>query len=225
MKLEQEQMLLATIAKLAINYKQKMDEPSIKLYQEGLYDLDSQALLEAVNQIILTDKWMPSVAEIREAVLIPSDQETSGEAWDAVCGRIQRFGRNGGTQQFTTLTQAAIRACGGFDNLCRSERPDNDRFVFQRAYEQLAERNRTETLTTRQDEEMPAQISAAINQIGRGGQQREELAPVEERAAVALSQLRELKETMGRREIWLIMYLACVSIVIMYTHVHDINTN
>lgn len=199
MNIQKKQMLLATIGKLGINYKQQMDTATIKLYQEGLYDLDPHALLEAVNQIILTAKWMPSIAEIREAVLISSDQETAGEAWDAVCGRIQRFGRNGGTQEFTELTRAAIRACGGYDTLCRSERPDNDRYVFQRAYEAQQKRNRTETLTTRQDEEpeMPAVIEAGIKQIGH----REELAPAEDRAKASLAKLREMRKQIGSGKI------------------------
>lgn len=195
----QRQMLLAAIGKLSVGFNRDLANAQVDTYIENLEDLPAEALLHATNKIMRTSHFFPSIAEIREAALIGDNEETAGEAWYAVCGRIQRFGRNGGTQEFTELTRAAIRACGGYDTLCRSERPDNDRYVFQRAYEELAKRNQRETLLTRQDEEpeMPAAITAGIKQIGH----REELAPVEDRAKQSLAKLREMRQQIGRGDV------------------------
>tara|TARA_R110002050_G_scaffold251714_1_gene389991 strand:+ start:257 stop:775 length:519 start_codon:yes stop_codon:yes gene_type:complete len=132
---DQRRVAVVSITKLAFAFSKQLEDQQIDIYIDNLYDLDPAELTIAVDEIIRTENFFPSIAKIREVALIGGNDLSSGEAWSEVCQRIQRSGMNGGTKGFSPSTTAAILACGGYPQLCQSSNPSNDRYIFTRAYD------------------------------------------------------------------------------------------
>jgi len=132
---DQRRVAVVSITKLAFAFSKQLEDQQIDIYIDNLYDLDPEELTVAVDRIIRTENFFPSIAKIREIALIGENNLSSGEAWSQVCQRIQRSGMNGGTKGFNPSTTAAILACGGYPQLCQSLNPNNDRYIFTRAYD------------------------------------------------------------------------------------------
>jgi hypothetical protein len=71
-----ERQILDAIGHLLVGYQScKLEPANIRAYVEDLSDLHADSLLEAARRLRKTSKWMPSIAEIREAALpIQSDR-------------------------------------------------------------------------------------------------------------------------------------------------------
>lgn len=157
---------VAAISKLAIAYDKELTDERIDLYIEALYDLDANALLNAVNSVISTERHFPTIAVIREAAFRDDEALTAEEAWASVCDRIRAYGRSGGVGDLRGEIRAAIASCGGWVALCESTNPAGDKITFVRAYRAASER------THRQQAERwatPPEMTSALQQIGRGG--------------------------------------------------------
>ena len=75
-----------TIAEKTIEQKQLM----IDLWQECLGDLDFKLILQSVKKVMITSKFPPTIAEIRENAvnLIEKEQATAIEAWNEAYNMI-----------------------------------------------------------------------------------------------------------------------------------------
>jgi hypothetical protein len=154
---------VAAIAKLSYAYGKEMPDEQIDIYITALHDL-SDKLDKAVDIIISTERYFPSVATIRSVALRDDDRLTPEEAWSFVVRMIQSEGRNGRVRGLRDEIKAAVEACGGYQALCASERFDADRFTFIRAYKTHTERS------DRQAAEawiVPKELKSAVAQIGR----------------------------------------------------------
>lgn len=155
---------VAAIAKLSYAYGKEMPDEQIDIYITALHDL-ADTLDDAVNILISTERYFPSVAAIRAAALRDDDRLSAEEAWALVVRMIQIEGRNGRVKGLRDEIKSAIEACGGYQSLCASERFDADRFTFLRAYRTFTERS------DRQAAEawvVPKALKASIAEIGRG---------------------------------------------------------
>ena len=99
-----------------------------------------------LNKWVSTNKWSPTIADIREMAssISHGDLPDWGEAWEEVCKAIKHFGsyRAGEALSFLSpLTRKATERIG-FRNLCMSENPSADRANFRMIYESLAEREK-----------------------------------------------------------------------------------
>lgn len=126
-------------------------------YERMLADLDYPAANAAVEKLIATSKWIPTVAEIREAVLSLRAGEVSagGEAWGGVLRAIGRWGiyRVPGVGfQFDDAVTAECVSALSWRELCNSENPQADRARFIELYDRLAVRARQRQLS----ESLPA---------------------------------------------------------------------
>ena len=162
---------------------------------DALSDLTVEQIDRAKEIIEKTETFYPAIATIRKAALIDPSRITAEQAWELVCERIRRVGFNGGSGDLDPEIKAAINACGGWGELCRSERPDNDRFRFVKAFNSAREEADRKLLlegdqTPQTPQRMPAELMEGIKQIGH----REELAPAEERASTSLERLREARK-------------------------------
>lgn len=156
---------VAAISKLAIAYDKELTDERIDLYIEALYDLDVAALSAAVNRVISTERYFPTVAVLREAAFREEGAPTPEEAWGAVCERIRAYGRSGGAGTLSSEIRLAIDACGGWVALCESTNPTGDKITFVKAYQshrQREMRKQAERWTT------PPEIIGQLKQIGMG---------------------------------------------------------
>lgn len=128
--------LIAVKMLLAAYPQSKADEATLAVYMATLADLNTDDLRRAVLWCIAHCKFMPTVAEIREAA-INSDEAnrvpTSGEAWGEVMCQVRSVG-NWGIPTFSSPTiERAVDAIG-WREICLSEEPGVIRGQFLKIY-------------------------------------------------------------------------------------------
>lgn len=122
------------------------------VYERMLKDLDYPAANAAVERLLATCKFMPTVAEIRETALTLSsgEQMPGGEAWGSVLAAIGGAGVYrvpGKDFQFRDpVTAQCVRALG-WEELCNSENSSADRARFIELYDKLASQHRRKQLS------------------------------------------------------------------------------
>lgn len=123
------------------------DADAYKVWYSLLQDLDYTIAQVAVQKYMLTNKFPPSVADIREcAVLVRTgDKKTWSEGWEEVMKAIRHFGsyrEEEALESMSDLTRNVVRRLG-FRNLCMSGNVTADRANFRAIYEQMAEKEHT----------------------------------------------------------------------------------
>lgn len=115
------------------------------VYRRMLADLEYPEANAAIERLIATSKWLPSVAEIREAALTVSAGEVraGGEAWGDVLDAVRRFGYMR-RPEFADPVVAQCVSMLGWGELCSSENQTADRARFIDLYDQLAGKQRRE---------------------------------------------------------------------------------
>ncbi len=114
-----------------------------EVYERMLMDLDGKTANAAVERLLATSRFMPTVAEIRDACIDLShgDRRAGGEAWGECLKAIGRFGvyRSPGKDfSFQDPLVARCVAALGWEPLCNSENQAADRARFIELYDQLA---------------------------------------------------------------------------------------
>jgi hypothetical protein len=120
----------------------------VDAYVSGIEDLEPQAALEAVNRLRRTSKFLPSIAEIRDActTVQHGPKRTGVEAYAEVNAAIRWHGRDYG-QGAPKFRDPLIAQClgvwGSWNDCCNA--PPNDpsaRARFIEMYDNLAARTR-----------------------------------------------------------------------------------
>ena len=122
------------------------------VYERMLIDLEYPAANAAIERLLATARWMPTVGEIRETTLAlcVGEQKPGGEAWGAVLKAINREGyaRTPGKDfVFADETTAKCVALMGWERLCSSENETADRARFTELYDRLAVQQRRKQLS------------------------------------------------------------------------------
>lgn len=118
-----------------------------QLYERMLADLDVDAATAAVERLIATCKFLPTVAEIREAAMTVAcgEKRPGGEAWGDVLQAVRRFGAYRTPVFADPLVERTVKALG-WQELCLSENQAADRARFVQLYDQLAASDRRDQL-------------------------------------------------------------------------------
>jgi hypothetical protein len=147
----------------------QMGVASHKAYARMLKDIPLPTLTVAVDQLCVENKFLPSVAEIREKARVltsPKDVLTAGEAWGFVVKRMKKYGIY---DQYPPrprppiehpYIEDAVAAIGGWYDLCTSENQVADRAHFMKIYDQLVAR--------READERLLPASRELKQLNRG---------------------------------------------------------
>jgi len=135
----------------------KITGETSKAYELMLGDLEYLPSQAAIEQLLATGKWLPTVAEIRERVLTFAigDPPSGGEAWGKLLKAIGRYGRNRQPGIDFEIADPLIAKCVAsfsWRELCDSENQVADRARFIELYEQLATHQRRRQLS----ENLPA---------------------------------------------------------------------
>lgn len=128
----------------------EVDEVKHRLWVELLGDLDYGLAVTAVKRHIATNRWPPTVADIREqviAVALP-DEPTAAEAWGEVMQAIRRHGYYREAEAMESLSPRARQVVQmlGWREINMCEEVDVLRGQFLRMYEQVQKRAREESL-------------------------------------------------------------------------------
>lgn len=121
----------------ALNSQEQM-----QLWYQMLADIPADIAGMALQKIAATEKWMPSIAEIRQAavtVQLPEGCDWSS-GWDEAQKAMRKYGQYNAAEALASLSEITRETVKrlGFRNLCISENPAADRANFRMTYEQLA---------------------------------------------------------------------------------------
>lgn len=169
--------LVAIVVTAYPNYDKFRDEAAVtatvNLWASMFQSDDGRIVALALNKHIATNKWPPSVAEIRELMLelMHPDLIEPDRAWLAVSDLLYTAGENNHGdlhQQLPPLAARAVEAIG-YCNLyemhrsCyRGGKPGMDRVAFMQQYEPMYQREKTRAMTP---EDITAKIDATAGSL------------------------------------------------------------
>jgi hypothetical protein len=124
------------------------NQQAMELWYKQLEDIPYHIAETALQKWVATNKWSPSIAEIREAVTDISKERIPdwSEAWENVLKAVRTYGSYQPVEALESLderTRACVRRIG-FRNICMSENISVERANFRRIYEATAERDAQE---------------------------------------------------------------------------------
>lgn len=130
---------------------------TVSVYERMLADLDYAAANAAVERLLATARFMPTIAEIRDAALTIERGEVrpGGDAWGEVLKAMGRYGyvRQPGVDfQFSDDVIGECVKALNWRELCESENLQADRARFIELYDKLAATARRRVLS----EHLPA---------------------------------------------------------------------
>lgn len=143
------QEILKAVAPLQLAFKGNLDDARMRLYVEMLSDIPPQILEAAVKKLIMTNKFLPSIAEIRETAYGIKDTISGtaapdeSEAWGEVVKAIQSVGYYGKPKFSHEAITAAVNNIG-WQDICTtpSDGTNTLRSQFRRAYQLAAQRQK-----------------------------------------------------------------------------------
>lgn len=138
---------------------------AMELWFRQLQDIPYPVAEATLNKWVATNKWSPSIAEIRElATEIQYGKLPDwGEGWEQVNKAIRRFGYYSPKEALESLdpiTREVVKRLG-FTNLCLSENPAADRANFRQCFEIVAKRNHENNV-------LPLPLQETIKQLSGG---------------------------------------------------------
>ena len=121
------------------------NEQAHDLWFRQLQDIPFPVAEAILAKWVATNKWSPSIADIRDSMAEiqnggPADDW--GDAWDQAMTAIRRFGsydEDGALASLPPLTRETVRRIG-YKSLCWSENQVADRANFRQVYEILSKR-------------------------------------------------------------------------------------
>ncbi len=137
------------IAPLQLAFKGSLDEARMKLYVMMLSDIPPQILEAAVKKLIMTNKFLPSIAEIRETAygikgtISGTAAPDESEAWGEVIKAIQSVGYYGKPKFSHEAITTAVNNIG-WQDICMTTNDGMNtlRAQFRRAYQLAAQRQK-----------------------------------------------------------------------------------
>ena len=121
------------------------NEQAMELWFRQLQDIPFPVAEAILSKWVATNKWSPSIADIRDGVAEIQNGGPApdwGEAWGQAMNAIRRFGsydEDGALASLPPLTRETVRRLG-YKSLCWSENQVADRANFRQVYEILSKR-------------------------------------------------------------------------------------
>ena len=145
------------------------NQQAMELWYRELQDIPFPVAEAALRKWVNTNKWSPSIAEIREITvgIVEGDALTWGESWERAVNAIRRFGSyrpQEALESLDPMTRKCVESLG-YRELCISENPMADRANFRMVFETLEKREKTR-------KQLSLPLQKAINQIQASGLMR-----------------------------------------------------
>ena len=140
------------------------DADSVKIWYELLKDLPYELANIAIQRHMTTNKFPPTVAEIRAAavgsVYRPVDWSDGWEQFRKAVSKYGYYQQEAALNSLDDLTRKVVKRLG-WKQLCESENPIQDRANFRMIYEQEQQREEEKAA-------LPAGLKTQIEQLQSG---------------------------------------------------------
>lgn len=149
------------------------NQQAMELWYREVQDIPAQIAEAALRKWVQTNKWSPSIADLRALVAEVSNEEIPdwSDGWSQVQAAIRRYGfysQKEALESMDELTRQTVRRMG-FTSLCMSENETADRANFRTIYETLVKREKTMMQVALPLQDTIKQIQAnGLMQIGSG---------------------------------------------------------
>ena len=151
-------------------YNMLPNAEAIDLWYQELKDLPYDVAAGALRKWVATEKWPPSIAEIRSSAgeLVNGPVADWGEGWQEVQHAVRRYGWCREKEALDSLSPAARTAAQriGWQDICTSENVETLRAQFRQVFQVEAQRQRQDALMAPELKTMIAGIG--VKQIGDG---------------------------------------------------------
>jgi hypothetical protein len=114
---------LAVASMLVEAYPREVKAETLKAYAMHLADLERDAAVRAVKTLVATSKWLPTIAEVRAAVVAQDARFLSApDAWDQV---VQLMAKRGTYRPLPRGSgdpvRRALELCGRWEDVCQED--------------------------------------------------------------------------------------------------------
>ncbi len=129
----------SALAVLTAAYNRELPKPTARLYIQALSDLPSEPLAKAVNVLIKSSRWFPTIADVRETTM-EFDKSVSlpdswDDAWAEVMSVVRAEGRHRTSEWSNPGIAEALKLLGGYVRVCEATSIGSIESRFKRAYE------------------------------------------------------------------------------------------
>lgn len=145
------------------------DEDSLKTWYHMLKDIPYEWLSMASYKYMATDKFPPTIAELRKGVLQLAEPTGDwSDGWQQVQNAIRRYGMYQEQEALNSMDELTrtIAKRLGWKSLCTSDNQMTDRANFRMAYEEAANVTKEKAVLP---EKLSKQIAAIQNKALIGG--------------------------------------------------------
>lgn len=145
------------------------DAEAVRTYYALLEDIPYEYMTLAVQSYAMTNKWPPTVAELREQVVKMQDESADwSDSWENVIRCVQRHGyvdSAGAYEEMDEITKLTVQRIG-WTQICQADVSDPSiRANFRDIYKQ--EQNKQRDLAA-----IPDKLQNAIAMVVGGGQKQ-----------------------------------------------------
>lgn len=138
---------------------------AVDLWYEQLQDIPYNMAEISLNKWVATNKWSPSISDIRElsSGIVTGEIRDWGDAWESVIDAVRLYGTYEipeAMASFDELTREVVKRIG-FRTICMSENIATERANFRMIYEELAKRKK-------EDSQIPERLQQAISKLNLG---------------------------------------------------------
>ena len=138
------------------------DQDAFNMWYALIGDLPYDVCAVAIKKFMLTSKFPPTVAEIRELAsgIVNGEPMTWGESWERALNAVRKYGsynKMAALDSLDPLTRKCVESIG-YMELCMSENIMVERAHFQKVFEVFAKRAETE-------KKMPTALLQEINRL------------------------------------------------------------
>lgn len=145
---------------------------AMELWYRQLQDIPYIVAEASLNKWVATNKWPPTIAEIREMAMTVTAGEKMlwSDGWEQVQVAIRKYGSYNipaAMESFDDITRQTVQRLN-FRELCMSTNPMQDRANFRMIFEQIADRKEKAQM-------LPASLTALIGEIQRKGIEHNEV--------------------------------------------------
>lgn len=131
------------------NHVEALGQPeTAEIWHRALSDIDFEVAQLAISKWVMTEKWPPTIADIRESAVNVSTEEIKdwSKAWEEVNKAVRLIGpyeEERAMQRFDEITAETVKRIG-YQNLCMMEISERDimRAHFRDIYNQIANRQK-----------------------------------------------------------------------------------
>lgn len=156
----------AVIAAALRTYYSRYDllpnEQAVSLWYDSLKDIPAGVLSAALKAWVVTEKWPPTIADLREKAdsIVNGERPDWGLGWHEVQQAIQKYGYmqwEKAQESMNPITREAVRRIG-WQSICESENPETIRAQFRQVYEICEKRESA-------DRNLPPELKSMIDNL------------------------------------------------------------